>query len=342
MELTDLAWYDPTAAPFRLSGLPWFATEHVFRRLPVHPADPLPEAVDGLAWNTAGGQVSFRTDSSCVAVEIELTAPTPMEHMAATGQSGVDCYLGEPGATRFVGVSRFPLTADRYTSFLVSGLPAELRTVTLNLPLYNGVRALRVGLAPCAVVAPPPAFAAPGCVVVYGSSITQGGCAARPGMAYTHILARRLNVEIVNEGYSGSGKGEASVIACLAEIPDAAGYVLDFIANCPSLAWYAEALPRAIATLRAAHPGVPILLLSRIRFGILDPADEEFRRATAALNAEHTGPGVTAFDMADALGADFDACTVDTVHPTDLGFQRMADAIAPVLAEVLDRRVSER
>jgi lysophospholipase L1-like esterase len=330
MELTDLAWHDPAAAPFRLTGFPWYDTARVFRRLPVLPAGVLPEAVDGLAWHSAGGTVAFRTDSPCVAVDVELPAPALMEHMPGTGQSGVDVYLGDPGAMRFSGVSRFGMTADRYTVFLVNGLSAEMRTVTLHLPLYNGVKALRVGLAPGAAVAAPPPFAAPGRIVVYGSSITQGGCAARPGIAYPAILARRLNLPFINEGFSGSGRGEASVIDCLAQIPDVAGYVLDFVANCPNVAWYAEALPRAIGQLRAAHPGVPILLLSRIRWGG-QRASDDLLRDTAAVNAAHTGPGITALDMSDALGDDYDECTVDTVHPTDLGFHRMADAIEPAV-----------
>ena len=52
-------------------------------------------------------------------------------------------------------------------------------------------------------------------VVFYGTSITQGGCASRSGMSYQAILGRQLNLDFVNLGFSGNGKGEPVVAAWL-------------------------------------------------------------------------------------------------------------------------------
>ena len=43
-------------------------------------------------------------------------------------------------------------------------------------------------------------------VIVYGTSITQGGCASRPGSCYTNILSRKLNRPLLNYGFSGNGQ----------------------------------------------------------------------------------------------------------------------------------------
>lgn len=346
-----LVWYQPHEAPFKLMGFNWFEQDRVYRRLPVTPAIPLPEAVNELAWCTTGGQVKFRTDSGKVSLKATLRDAGAMDHMAYTGMSGFDLYIGEPGLETFYAVTRFACGATEFSSDLFDTSvfdcgPRQMRTFTLNFPLYKGVNELAIGLQEGAALALPPAYQADGPVVVYGTSTTQGGCASRPGTCWTNILSRRLNRPFLNLGFSGSGRGEPDVARILARIESPALFVLDYESNCHEYEALKKSLPVFIAILRERHERVPILVISMIRFGkearvrqLL--TDREQRRG---LQQEHVealrqagDPHVHFLDGSGLLGEDYWECTVDGCHPTDLGFMRMADGIEPALRKILAR-----
>lgn len=340
----SLNWRDPRAAPFQLVGFPWLRRDRIYRRMPKRPAWPLPEAVDVLANHTAGGQIRFRTDSRRLALRVRLAAAPFMAHMTVLGQGGFDCYLGPAGRQRFINCARFNQGAESYESVIFELPEATLRQVTINFPLYMGVKRVLVGLEKGARLMPPPPFEDERPVVIYGTSITHGGCACRPGMAWTNILSRRFNRPFVNVGFSGSGKGEPEVARVIAGIPHPSLYLLDYEANCPSADHLARTLPECIRILRKSHPRVPILVVSKIRFAVeaLNPGPAKEHRIRrdiqrdAVRKLNRAGDRRVFFlDGGRLLGRDFDECTVDGVHPTDLGFMRIADGLAPVVRRIL-------
>lgn len=340
----SLNWLDPSAAPFQRVGFPWFKRDRVYRRMPKRPAWPLPEAVDVLANHTAGGQIRFRTNSRRLVLRTRLTAPPLMDHMAVTGQGGFDCYLGTVGRQRYLGSARFKVGARVYESILFELPEATMRQVTINFPLYAGVKKVLIGLDQGARVRPPPPCEDDRAIIAYGTSITQGGCACRPGMAWTNILSRRINRPFVNVGFSGSGKGEPEVARAIAGIRDPSLYVLDYEANCPSADHLAKTLPEFIRILRKTHRRVPILVVSKIRFASenFDPVRAKEHRVrhdiqkAVVRRLNRAGDRRVFFlDGGRLLGRDFDECTVDGVHPTDLGFMRIADGLTPVIRRIL-------
>ncbi len=246
----DLGWHEPTTAPFALNGFPWFAVDHIYRRMPVSPAHPLPEAVDGLANHTAGGQIRFRTDARDISVRVDLRGVADMHHMPSTGQCGFDCYVGAAGSQRYAGSSIYDQRKQSYQARVFESSARELRDVTLYFPLYQGVDTVWIGLDRDAALAPPQPWRMSRPVVIYGTSITQGGCASRPGMAYTNILSRRLQAEVVNLGFSGSGRGEPEVAHVISGIPDPACLVLDFEANCQDIALFESRLAPCAPRIR--------------------------------------------------------------------------------------------
>ena len=341
---TKLQWHAPYEAPLQLAGFAWYETDKVYRRLPVSPSHPLPEAVDGLANNTAGGQIRFQTDSSRLSVRVELRGPASMNHMPSTGQCGFDCYLGEPKQQRYLNTTKYDHTKTEYECVLYDLPDSVMRNVTLNFPLYQGVNEVMVGLNEGAEILPPPPFEREGRVVVYGTSITQGGCACRPGMAYTNILSRRLNLEFINLGFSGSGRGEADVAQVVSQTPNPICFVLDYEANSGGGESLRESFPRFIRILREAHPTVTILAVSRISYagdavnaGMLQAGREngEFQQGVVEECRAAGDESIFYHDGKLLLGDTFDECTVDGVHPNDLGFFRMAEGLAPVLAGLL-------
>lgn len=333
-------WHDPGVRPFRLTGFPWYRHDHLFRRLPRCPSKPIRTAVSELADCPAGGQVAFRSNATRLLVQVELSGPHYMYHMPATGQCGFDLYLGEPLAQRYHSTTRFEVTATRYEAELFSQPEPTWRTFTLNFPLYQGVKRLRVGLNPEARVHPPPAWSDPRPVVIYGTSITQGGCASRPGLAYPNIISRALNRPVINLGFSGNGCGEPEVVELVAGVRQPGLLVLDYEANAGALEVYQQTLTDALKRLRAAHPSTPLLVLSRIVFAgdYVRPeawaARENRMRMQRDLvrNLRRQGDRLVHFYQgANLLGGDADEGTVDGVHPNDLGFMRMARRLVPLM-----------
>ncbi|WP_054400943.1 SGNH/GDSL hydrolase family protein [Paenibacillus solani] len=340
----ELTWYSPLEKPFRVSGFAWFDTERKFRRLPAVPDVPIRPEVDALANCTSGGQICFRTNSRKVSVRVRLTAGSGMYHMPPTGECGVDAYIGGPGEWLYAGTARLQAGQVEYESSLFNVEDRKVRSFLLNMPLYQGVEEIWIGLDPGAEVSAPEPYDSSARVVVYGTSITQGGCASRPGMSYTNILSRRLHLEFINLGFSGNGKGEPELAVLAARISDPACLVIDYEGNSGGTESYRQTLPQFIETYRQVHPDVPILLISRVSHGAESFKPEilegrlERKKFQMELIRQLTEAGdhrLTFLDGSDLLGPDPGETTVDGVHPTDLGFKLMADGLEPVLRQVI-------
>lgn len=341
-----LVWHSPLDEPFHVAGLAWFHQERIYRRLPMHTDIAIPEAVNYLADQPAGGQIRFQTDSTKIAIRVKLKESADMQHMPASGQCGVDCYIGPPGNMEFCSVTRFARDSISYESTFVENLDRSMRNIVLNLPLYQGVKEILIGLDEQAAVIAPPAYQSNKKVVVYGTSVTQGGCASRPGMMYTNILSRRIPFEFINLGFSGNGMGEAEVSEMIAQIEDPALLVLDYEGNCVSTELFRKTLPAFIQIYRETHPNVPILIPSRIRYARenLTPHLNKWRLERKAFEQELVQElrskgdhHIFFFDGSELLGGDdFHECTVDGTHPTDLGFLRMANGLEEVYRTILN------
>ena len=341
-DAAGLVWYRPYEKPFKLAGFNWFEQDHVYRRFPVKPPFPLSEAVEELSWCTAGGQVKFRTDSGKIVVKATLRDGGGMDHMPQTGMSGFDLYSGVPRKESFHSVTRFACGATELKCELLGREQRLRRDFTLNFPLYKGVNELQIGLLAGATIEAPAAYRSDKPVVVYGTSITQGGCASRPGVCYTNVLSRRLNQPFINLGFSGSGKGDPEVARTIALIENPALWVLDYDANCVSCEIFEKTLPEFISILRAAHNKIPILVISKNRYAqeVLNGAQgrEQCRTMQRKLVARLQKAGdrhIYFLDGSSLLGKDYWECSVDGVHPTDLGFYRMASGIERAIKRIL-------
>lgn len=336
-----IAWFDPKCEPFRLVGFKYIKKDGVFRRLPVKPDWEIRKAVNSLANSTAGGQVHFQTNSAKIFIRAEIAYASGMYHMPPTGQSGFDIYMGEPGNQNYVATSRFGARETKYEVELFKG-SKEMRSFTLNFPLYNGVKKLEIGVVAGATVKKAKAFKEDGTIVVYGTSITQGGCASRPGMAYSNILSRKMNMEFTNLGFSGNGKGEPALANLINQIENKKMVVLDYEANV-----YEDiknSLEPFIDILREKNPTMPILVISKIRYAREINSENqmkslvaraEFQKGVVDKRKAAGDQNIYFLDGGTLLGEDAHECTVDGVHPTDLGFLKMARSIEPVLRKIL-------
>ncbi len=333
-------WHDATA--LRVEGKGWADTEKAWHRLPARARGVVRDPVWSLGTHSAGICVAFTTNARKIGARWTLSSDSlAMPHMPATGVSGLDLYVNVNGVWRWIGNGR---PSDKTSqAVLADGIPEGTHEYLLYLPLYNGVDTLEVGVPPEADLAPAPARPAgmdkP--VVFYGTSITQGGCASRPGMAYPALIGRRLDRPTLNLGFSGNGKAEPEVAQLLAEL-DPAVFVLDPLPNLQHTE-IRERLPAFVTTLRAARPLTPIILVENIVYQgswLVAGRAKRWQDSNQALRTVHEAlvrdgmPDLHLIEGAALLGDD-DEATVDGTHPTDVGFLRMADAMTPILRQVL-------
>lgn len=334
----DVVWHDVT--PQAVEGQGWQDVESPFDRLPARAKGLVRDKVWELARHSAGLYVDFTTDADQIYARWTLTTErVAMPHMPATGVSGVDLYVKRGDGWIFAGAAR-PGKLATSEARLVAGLPRGEAAYRLHFPLYNGVKALAIGIPPGAKLQ----FAARSKqrpIVLYGTSITQGGCASRPGMSYAAILARRLGVPVINLGFSGNGKSEPEVARLVAEL-DPALFVLDPLGNMFP-AEVADRIPVFIDIIRERHPDTPILLNENLHYpttAILAKRKERVEASNAHLRRiveERSAAGERHLSIIPAadLTADEGDTTVDGTHPTDHGFVLMANAIEPTLREAL-------
>ena len=333
----ELTWHD--VRQFGLEGKGWEDTEHFYDRLPARARGLVRQPVWDLSHHSAGMCVSFVSDAPRIAARWTVRFKNlAMDHMPATGVSGLDLYVKVAGQWRWIGIGR-PTQSPTNRVDIVSGMKPARRQYLLYLPLYNGVESVEIGVPPGARVAKasPRRGKAARPVCFYGTSVTQGGCASRPGMAYTSILGRRLDCATINLGFSGNGQCEPEIAALLAELAPSV-YVLDPIANM-SVPLVLERIGPMVRTLRTAHPDTPIVLMEHV--GFQQPRfvrgnylawtgpNAALRRVLRNLRAA----GVRSLHCVrtDGLMGDDGEATVDGIHATDLGFLRIAGRLEPVL-----------
>lgn len=317
--------------------------EAYFERLPARAKGVVRDAVWELSRHSAGMMVRFRTEATEIYVDYGVTsANLAMPHMPATGVSGLDLYAADTDGT-WKWVAVVAPTTQQTKKSVVSGLLPGERDYAFYLPLYNGTEFLKIGV-PASASFHGTAPRADKPVVFYGTSITHGACASRPGMPHPAILGRRLNVPVINLGFSGNGRMESEVGQFLVEL-DPAVYVIDCLPNMSADEVTAKTVP-LVNQLRAAHPQTPIVLVEdRSYSGSWLIASQKNRNESSriALKTEYQKlldagtTGLSYIDGESLLGADRDD-TTDGSHPSDLGFQRHADAFEPVLRKALGQQ----
>jgi hexosaminidase len=337
-------YYNPQADPaFVPEGQAWpNEVKDFYDRLPAKAEKTVRKPVWDLSKNSAGLQMRFITDASEIIVRYTVSASLQMPHMPATGVSGVDLYArGEKNNWLWAG-GKFSFGDTVVYRF--SNLSPVRREYVLYLPLYNTVKWMEIGVPQQNVFEPQPARTEKP-IVVYGTSIAQGACASRPGMAWTNILGRRLAMPVINLGFSGNGKLEPEVIDLLCQI-DARIYVLDCLPNLTagyiSTGELKKRIVVAVKTLRSKRPFTSILLTEHDGYsdgGINPTRYREYMSVNEALEQTFDSLKKTGVQQIYLLNRESINQTtesmVDGTHPSDVGMIRYANAYEKKLRQIL-------
>ena len=330
IEKSDIKFYNVRSAPFKVYGI--FYAGDRFRRLPEAVAKSVSKGVYGLHAHTAGGRVRFRTDSPYVAIHAKMPHVGRMPHFALCGSSGFDLYVQDRYRASFVPPVDI---VDGFEGVKPLGLK-RMREITINFPSYSNVSELYIGLQEDAVVEAPTPYKLETPILFYGSSITQGGCSSRPGSAYANIVSRALDADIVNLGFSGNARAEVEMGEYVKDLPMSV-FVYDYDHNAPTIAHLEQSHERMFRQVREAQPDLPIVLMSRPKYTLNedDRTRLEIIRKTYENALERGDRNVYLIDGPTLMAIAGNEGTVDGTHPTDLGFFSMAQALIPVLKEIL-------
>jgi hypothetical protein len=318
-----------------------FHSEYNYLRFPQKYKNTVRSEVWDLSRNSTGISIRFRSNATYITIKWTVMDDVSFPHMALTGIRGVDLYANVNGTWQFIQTGRPKDKTSEYV-MLEKGEPVS-REYLLNLPLYDGVESLFIGVNADADISKPieQFLLSKKPVVYYGSSIAQGGCSSRPGMAFTNILSRKLDRSFINFGFSGEGTFDESVGEAMCEI-DAALYVIDCNPNTDPELIYERAVD-LVHQLKNNRPEIPVLLVENFLFDksyfMPDKMSDEVLKRTELKKAfeflKKSGITKLYYQTGEGLTGNDHEATIDGVHPTDLGMFRIAEILLTQMKEVL-------
>ncbi len=331
----EIEWHNVKEEPISVFGL--LDVDGRFARVPKETLKNVNQGVSNLTNSTAGGRVRFKTDSPYIA----FSAKTPKMYInSAMREHGIDVYCDDAENSTFINSAMANFTTKQLKWLLKvdeRSFYKGLHNYTVNMPLYSDIEDFYIGIKKgCSLFKTEP-YEDKLPIVYYGSSITQGAFASRPGMSYQNIICRRNNVDYINLGFSGSAKGEPAMAEYIAAIPMSV-FVYDYDYNAPTADELKKTHKPFYDIVRKKNPDIPIIMLSRPCVNIND-SDHRQRRdivketyEIALKNNENVYfiDGSTIFE-----GQCANDCTIDYVHPTDIGFMYIAKRIGDILEKLL-------
>lgn len=330
----ELEFFDCENRPFKIYGV--YKEKDCFVRMPTDTAEEISEGILCLDYNCAGGRVRFKSNTGKVAIIAKISHIGKMPHFALSGSAGFDLYGDCNHNDVFLGTYIPPLDVSEKIEGVINLPNNDIRTFTINFPLYSGVTKLYIGIEKGAVLEYPEEYKIQSPIVFYGSSITQGGCASRPGNSYEAIISRKFNCNYLNLGFSGNAKAEDKMIDYIKNLKMSV-FVYDYDHNAPNIDYLEKTHKNGFDKIRNANPNLPIIIMSRPKYYLNNEEDKRFKIIkNTFINAVSGGDkNVYFIDGKSLMSIAKDNGTVDNCHPNDFGFYSMADTIIKILKTIL-------
>lgn len=337
-----MKWLDVYEEPIRLYGLADESREKKnFCRLPKYVIEQLPQ-YELLGRRNVGVRARFQTNAKSFTIRMHLESEALDIAMALPAAAGLDVYAGIGEKSRYLGY--LAPTEYGYEDKIFEKefkKTDDMEVITINFPRNERVKSMQIAFPEDAEVLPAPDYTIERPILYYGSSITEGGCAPRPGAAYTSIVSRWLDSDYRNYGFSGGARGDLPFADFIGEHKDATLLVYDYDHNSPSPEHLAETHYPFYLRVREVLPKLPIVMISRPDFD--GNIEDSIRRReviqTSYQKALDRGDENVYFIDGEELFGTYGRaeCTIDGCHPTGLGFMRMAEKIYPVLKQILHK-----
>lgn len=361
IEKTGIKFYNAEEKPFKIYGV--FKENGRFRRLPEEIAKKLNVHVGLLHADSAGGRVRFKTDSPYVAIRTKMRVYDLKDYSVTASLPAVaafDMYTFEGCEYNFEGVFiptrdcfkgyeaiiEFGSKKDEYVLFSTYSEDGKkgkaehkMRDITINFPPYSEVEELYIGLDENATVAEGGEYISIPPMVYYGSSITQGGNAVRPGLTYQAFISRRFNADFINLGFSEGALGEDEIAEYIKRLPMSV-FIYDYDHNAPDAEHLRQTHEKMFKTIREAQPSLPVIMMPRPKYTGFTEAELERRDIiyTTYKNALEKGDkNVWFIESRELMALCQSDGTADNTHPSAFGFASMAKAVGNVIEKILNK-----
>ena len=229
-----------------------------YRRMPEAVAKSVSEGVYILHSCTSGGRIKFKTDSEYVIISVKMGTLCKMPHFAWTGSIGFDMYADNVYVESFIPPGTI---VDGYEN-VIDFRDKKEREITINFPLYSEVVDIYIGLKEGSLLEPPSEYSIEKPVVYYGSSITQGACATRPGNFYPSIVSRRIDSDYISLGFSGNALAEDEMAEYVANL-NMSAFVYDYDWNAPDTEHLRNTHSKMFKKIREKNPDLPVIMMTR-------------------------------------------------------------------------------
>ncbi len=339
----EVEWHDVRKAPFMLHGFYEPITEPHFRRAPDDVAFASSEGIGKSAKQSTGGRVRFSTNSEYIAIRAKFLDVGRAPHLTLLNSAGFDLYIDGEFGSRFVKEFLMSYDMKDHCDQILHLESAEMRSLTINFPIYSIVESLQIGVVPGSKICAPRPYRDLDPVIFYGSSIVHGSAATRPGLTYPAMISREMNLDFRNFGFAALCKGEKPFVEWMSTLPMSV-FVCDYDHNAPDPEYLRETHYRVYEIIREKNPDVPFIMATRINYWTLPHEQEEILQRRdiimeSYLKARAKGDKNVYF--VDGLSFhtaphQYDM-TTDAVHPNDAGFVRMADTMGTIIRHALEK-----
>ena len=331
---TDTVYYDIRKAPFKIYGL--YNPKESFHRMP----DDIAKKSGGVyphSANSSGGRIRFVTDSPYIAIRIKHKPyNNGAPHLSRLSSVGVDLYIKNDGEETYFASYYPPIDMDEEYEGIKYFENTKEREITMYMPTGKEVYEFEIGLKKGSSLSEHREYKHKTPVIFYGSSITNGYAASRPGDIYEAFISRKLDCDFVNLGFAGAAKGEPVLADYISEL-EMSAFVMDYDHNAPDVEHLLKTHKAFFEIIRKKQPALPVIFISKPDVG-LDEENQARREAilntymSARQNGDKNVYFIDGYSLfPDAVRHD---CTVDGCHPNDLGMYFMAERISGVLANI--------
>lgn len=312
--------------------------ESPYDRLPISYKELVRTPVWNLSKSSAGISIRFWTNTSNLKVKWEVMNDFSMDHMPDTGIKGVDLYFRNGQKWQYINTGRPQGFFNEYT--MIENMDEVMREFKIFLPLYDGVKNIEIGIdSKSSIKKPSKNSKQP--IIFYGTSITQGGCASRPGMVHTNIISRQLDTDVYNFGFSGNCRMEQPIAELISSVEPSL-YIIECMPNMIKPELIFERTIPLVKTIQEKNPDTPIVFVDLFKSPITllnNKIRSENEAMDDALKAEYNKmiendfKNIFFIETPELTDSDHEG-TVDAIHFTDLGFQRYADFLIEQLKEL--------
>lgn len=333
-----VVYYNAEKAPIKSHGFFCEEAGKPFLRIPqsVAQAQGMSENIRGLNTNASGGRFIFRTNSERITLRYQISENIPRD-LNLQSVCSMDLYCREHHKQTLLHAFK-PDSNTLFEEIVMTCHTGNCQEKELILyaPLFASIRNVFIGIDEGASIGEGDTYKVKDPVVFYGSSITQGACADRPGLTYPALISRHYDMDFLNLGFAGNARGETAMAQYIASLKMSA-FVYDYDHNAPTAEHLAMTHEPFYQVIRENNPELPVIIVSRPHAPGPDTEKRKEIIYQTYRNACDRKEPVYFVDGCSLYGSYGDDAVMDDAHPSSIGLYAMAKGIGKIVAASLEK-----